>query len=209
MIHFEPVTLSGRLVRLEPLHLKHAAELYEASRDPAIWTYMPVPHPPGSLADREQIISAALQGQQAGTCLPFAIIDLAQERVMGSTRYYNWLLENHGVEIGWTWFTPVVQRTGVNTECKYLLLRQAFEVVGAIRVQLRANTLNITSQRAIERLGAAKEGVLRHYGFRPDGSYRDSIVYSILESEWPLVKANLEAKMGLHPGPQTSRYPEV
>lgn len=195
MMRIEPVTLAGHLVRLEPLHMKHAVELYEASRDPDIWTYMPLLHAPNSLGDVEHIITQALQGQQAQTCLPFAIVDLAHERVVGSTRYYNWLLENYGIEIGWTWLAPSVHGTGVNTECKYLLLRYAFEMLRAIRVQLRANVLNIRSQRAIERLGAVKEGVLRNYGFMPDGSYRNSILYSILESEWPSVKARLEERM--------------
>lgn len=100
MMKMEPVTLKGHLVRLEPLRLEHVSALFEASRDPGIWTYLPLLRAPSSLADVEQIITEALQGQHAGTCLPFAVIDLAQERVVGSTRYYNWILENHGVEIG-------------------------------------------------------------------------------------------------------------
>jgi RimJ/RimL family protein N-acetyltransferase len=122
----------------------------------------------------EQIIATALQEQEANTCLPFAIIDLAQGCAVGSTRYHNWSLQDHGVEIGWTWLAPSVQRTGVNTECKYLLLNHAFEEIGAIRVQLRTHHLNFKSQRAIERLGAVREGVLRNHMIMPDGSYRHS-----------------------------------
>lgn len=194
MIKIEPVTLTGRIVRLEPLQMKHGAELYKVSQDPTIWTYMPV-HAPRSLADMEQIIMTALQERDAGNCQPFAIIDLVQGGTVGSTRYHNWMLRDHGVEIGMTWLAPSVQRTGVNTECKYLLLRQAFEVLGAIRVQLRTHHLNSKSQRAIERLGAVKEGMLRNHMIMPDGSYRHSVFYSIIENEWPQVKAALEAKM--------------
>ena len=194
MMKIEPITLTGCIVRLEPLQMKHAAELYQVSQDPAIWTYMPV-RAPRSLADMEQVITTALQGRAAGTCQPFAVIDLAQGCAVGSTRYHNWMLQDRGVEIGWTWLAPSVQRTGVNTECKYMLLRQAFEVLGAIRVQLKTHHLNIKSQRAIERLGAVKEGVLRNHMIMPDGSYRHSVFYSIIESEWPQVKAALEARM--------------
>lgn len=190
----EPVTLTGQIVRLEPLQMKHAADLYEVGQDPTIWTYIPV-QPIRSLADMEQIIAEAQQRQAADLGLPFAIIDLARGRAIGSTRYHSWTLRDHGVEIGWTWLAPEVQRTGINTECKYLLLRHAFETLGAIRVQLKTHHLNIKSQRAIERLGAVKEGVLRNHIIMPDGSYRHSVFYSIIDSEWPQVKANLEAKM--------------
>jgi len=190
----EPVTLTGRVVRLEPLRMEHAAELYEAGRDPAIWTYMSM-RAPRSLDDIEQFITDALQARDEGLCQPFATIDLAQGRAVGSTRYHGWTLRDRGVEIGWTWLTPLVQRTGINTECKYLLLRHAFEVLGAIRVQLKTHHLNFKSQRAIERLGAVREGVLRNHMIMPDGSYRHSVFYSIIESEWPQIKAGLEAKM--------------
>jgi N-acetyltransferase len=194
MMKIEPVTLAGQIVRLEPLEMKHAAELYQVSQDQAIWTYMPA-YPPGSLADMERIIATALHEQQASACQPFVIIDLVQGRVVGSTRYHNWSLQDHGVEIGWTWLTPFAQRTGVNTECKYLLLRHAFEGVGAIRVQFRTHHLNFKSQRALQRLGAIKEGELRNHMIMPDGSYRHSVFYSIIESEWPQVKAGLQTKM--------------
>ncbi len=190
----EPVTLKGRLVRLEPLRMDHASQLFEASRDPNLWTYKPV-RQPGSLTEMEQLIAPVLQSQEAGACLPFAIISLDRERAVGETRYFNLMLQDHGVEIGWTWLAPSVQRTGVNTESKYLLLRHVFEAMGAIRVQLRTHHLNTNSQRAIERLGAVKEGLLRNHVIMPDGSYRHSVYYSIIESEWPAIKARLQTMM--------------
>lgn len=194
MMKIEPVTLKGHLVHLEPLQMEHASELYEASRDPGLWTYKPVSQP-RSLAEMEQLIASVLQSQQAGACLPFAILSLKRGCAVGETRYHSFMLQDHGLEIGWTWLTPSVQRTGVNTECKYLLLSHAFGVWGAIRVQLRTHHLNTNSQRAIERLGAVREGVLRNHLIMPDGSYRHSVYYSIIQSEWPSVKARLETMM--------------
>ncbi len=189
-----PVTLQGRFVRLEPLQMKHASDLFAAAQDPAIWTYMSS-HLNGSLPAIEAWISAALQEQAAGIVLPFAIIDLSSGYAVGSTRYMTISVRDRGLEIGWTWLAPVVQRTGVNTECKYLLLRHAFETLGAIRVQLKTHHDNLRSQRAIERIGATREGVLRNHMIMPDGSYRHSVYYSIIDSEWPRVKGRLEAKM--------------
>jgi RimJ/RimL family protein N-acetyltransferase len=143
----------------------------------------------------EQLIASVLRKQQAGECLPFTIISLEQERAVGETRYHNFAHQDYGLEIGWTWLTPSVQRTGVNTESKYLLLRHAFETMAAIRVQFRTHHLNTQSQRAIERLGAVREGVLRNHLIMPDGSYRHSVYYSVVQSEWPMVKARLEALM--------------
>jgi N-acetyltransferase len=194
MMKIEPVTLKGHLVRLEPLRMEHAGELYEASRDPGLWTYKPVSQP-RSLTEMEQLIASVLQNQQAGACLPFAILSLERGCIVGETRYHSFMLQDHGLEIGWTWLAPSVQRTGVNTECKYLLLCHAFEAMGAIRVQLRTHHLNTNSQRAIERLGAVREGVLRNHFIMPDGSYRHSVYYSIIQSEWPSVKAGLEKMM--------------
>ncbi len=194
MMKIELVTLKGHLVCLEPLRMEHAGELYEASRNPGLWTYKPVSQP-GSLTEMEQLIASVLQNQQAGVCLPFAIISLERGCAVGETRYHSFMLQDHGLEIGWTWLAPSVQRTGVNTECKYLLLCHAFEAMGTIRVQLRTHHLNINSQRAIERLGAVREGVLRNHFIMPDGSYRYSVYYSIIQSEWPSVKARLEKMM--------------
>ncbi len=194
MLKIEPVTLTGNLVRLEPLQMKHATDLYQAAQDLAIWTYMPQA-PIRSLAEMQRVIATALKDQESGTCIPFAIIDLAQNCAVGSTRYLDLRLHDRALEIGWTWLTPSVQRTGINTECKYLLLRHAFEQCGAIRVQLKTHHLNFKSQHAIERLGAVKEGILRNHMIMPDGSYRHSVYYSIIEGEWLAVKAGLEAKM--------------
>ncbi len=194
MMKLEAVTLTGRIVLLEPLQMKHSVDLYKVGQAPSIWTYMPV-NAPRSLADMEQIIATALQDRDAGSSQPFAIIDLAQGHAVGSTRYLNWMPPDRGVEIGWTWLSPEVQRTGINTECKYLLLRHAFEVLGTIRVQLKTHHLNMQSQRAIERLGAVKEGILRNHMIMPDGSYRHSVYYSIIQSEWPEVKEALEGRM--------------
>lgn len=194
MMTVQPVTLTGRLVRLEPLRLDHAAELYEASRDPALWQFKPVKQP-DSVAAMEQLIAATLQLQDAGGCLPFAIIGLEHASAVGETRYHSFTPHDYGLEIGWTWLTPAVQRTGVNTECKSLLLCHAFETLGTIRVQFRTHYLNTKSQRAIERLGATREGVLRNQMIMPDGSYRHTVYFSIILSEWPAVKARLEQLM--------------
>lgn len=195
MMHVEPVTLQGHLIRLEPLHMEHASELlYEASQERSIWTYMPI-KPPRSLKEMEQIVATALENQREGSSLPFTIISLERNRAIGSTRYLTITPHDYGLEIGWTWLTPSVQRTGVNTECKYLLLRHAFEELGAIRVQFKTHHNNVKSQQAIERLGAVKEGVLRNHMIMPDGSYRHSVYYSIIASEWPSIKAKLENMM--------------
>ena len=194
MMKIEPVTLAGEIVRLEPLQLNHAADLFTASQDPGIWTYMPA-NPSGSLAQMQEWIASTLQLQEEKKILPFATMLLATGRAVGSTRLRSSELRDRGLEIGWTWLGQEVRRTGVNTECKYLLLRHAFETLGAIRVQLKTHHNNLRSQRAIERLGAVKEGVLRNHMMMPDSSYRHSVFYSIIESEWPQVKAGLEGKM--------------
>ncbi len=194
MQKLEPVTLTGRLVHLEPLRREHTAALYEVCQDPSIWAYL-LSRQPQNLAEMEQKVAAALAEQDRGTTLPFVIIDRPQERIVGETRYLNIVLPDRGLEIGSTWLTPAVQRTGINTECKYLLLSYAFETLQAIRVQLKTHHNNLKSQRAIERLGAVKEGILRNHMIMPDGSYRNSVYYSIIENEWPQVKIGLEAKM--------------
>lgn len=195
MMKIEPITLTGRVARLEPLRLEHAADLYAALRDhPGLWKYM-LTRQPRTLDEMQQLIAATLKKQEAGECLPFAIIDLERGCAVGETRYLNIVAHDHGLEIGSTWLTPDVQRTGLNTECKYMLLSHAFETLGAIRVQLKTHHNNLQSQRAIERLGAIKEGILRNHMIMLDGSYRNSVYYSIIVSEWPQVKAGLEAKM--------------
>jgi N-acetyltransferase len=191
-MHVEPVTLLGEVVRLEPLQQAHARDLFAAGQDPRIWRYMPV-DPSASADAMAAWIGDALQEQSAGRQLPFAIVDRAAGAAIGSTRYLNISPHDRGLEIGWTWLTPPAQRTAVNTECKYLLLRHAFESLGAIRVQLKTDGRNLTSQRAIERLGAVREGVLRKHMIVQDGYQRDSVMYSIVDGEWPVVKERLEA----------------
>ncbi|MGW5668118.1 GNAT family N-acetyltransferase [Micromonospora sp. NPDC003776] len=193
----EPVELHGKLVRLEPLAGAHASDLYHSSRDPEVWRYKPVAAP-GSVAQMAQLIADTLAEQHAGRCQPFAVVERGSGRAVGETRYHNFTPADHGLEIGWTWLAPRVQRTGVNTECKFLLLRHAFERLGAARVQFRTHHLNTTSQRALERLGAVREGVLRRHMLMPDGSWRDSVYFSIIETEWPAVRVHLEQLMQHH-----------
>lgn len=189
-----PVTLHGRHVRLEPLARQHAPDLLVAAADEAIWRYMPRP-PPRELSGVESMIDEALVEARAGRQVPFAIIGAASGRAVGSTRYLEIRRENRGLEIGWTWLAAAAQRTVMNTECKYLLLRHVFETLGAIRVQLRTDLRNLRSQRAIERIGATREGVFRHERIMWDGYVRDSVFYSVIDGEWPAVKAGLEEKL--------------
>ncbi|GLV54792.1 N-acetyltransferase [Dictyobacter sp. S3.2.2.5] len=194
MMQIEPVTLTGNVIRLELLQLSHAEDLFEAAQEPETWLYMSF-NPSTSLQAMRHWIDEALQLQQSGSVLPFAIIDQRSGRAIGSTRYLAIMPKDYGLEIGWTWIAPSVRRTGVNTECKYLLLRYAFEQAHAIRVQLKTDSRNLRSQRAIERIGGAKEGVLRNHMIMPDGHYRHSVYYSIINTEWKQVKENLEEKM--------------
>ncbi len=188
----KPVTLEGRYARLEPLSLAHAAQLFEVAREPSIWSYMPV-FPPKSVADVEGWIREAQKELEFGVQLPFAIVSLATNCAVGSSRYLDIRRAHRGLEIGWTWLAPHVQRSGVNTECKLMLLRHAFDELGVLRVQLKTDGRNEKSQRAIERLGATREGVLRRHIVCPDGFVRDTVMYSILREEWPSVRARLEA----------------
>ena len=190
MFDVQPVTLTGKLVRLEPLTEEFTEELFEIAQDQDIWTYM---HRDLSLSlevMRDWIVEA-LRYQQAGEDLPFAIRDLASGRLCGATRYMDIGPGHRGLEIGNTWLGTSARRTGINTECKYLLLCHAFETLGAIRVQLKTDRRNLRSQQAIERIGGVREGVLRNHKILPDGYYRDSVYFSIIESEWPGVKARL------------------
>lgn len=193
-MNISPITLEGHVVRLEPLRLEHAKQLYHISQEAAIWRYMPYPQP-ATEQDMERWIRLALHAQEEGKELPFVTIERETGRVVGSTRYLNIMLYDRGLEIGSTWLTSTARRTGINTECKYLLLTHAFETLGVIRVQFKTDSRNETSWRAIERLGAVKEGILRNHMIMPDGYYRHSVYYSIIDREWPSIKANLAAKM--------------
>lgn len=192
----EPVILSGHWVRLEPLKERHAPALYLAARSPEIWQYMPR-GPFETIADVRDWIAGAQRQAALGCQLPFAIIQLGTGQAAGSTRYLEIDLGDRRLEIGWTWLARDVWRTPVNTECKYLLLRHAFETLGCIRVQLKTDLRNARSQQAIERLGAVREGVLRKHMILIDkGDYqRSTVMYSITDDEWPAVGARLEAMM--------------
>ncbi len=191
-----PVSLEipNGMVRLEPLQLRHTADLFEAGGDdPRVWRYLAAwPH---TLEEMQSVIEGALQLQHSGRELPFAVIDVARNRAIGSTRYEEILPRHRSLEIGWTWYGVPWQGTACNAQCKFMLLRHAFESLGAVRVQLKADTRNERSRRAIERIGAVFEGVLRKSRILPDGYVRDSAYYSVIAEEWPTVKARLERLM--------------
>ena len=192
-MHVESVTLAGHHVRLEPLSLAHEPELCAAGLDPEIWRWT------ASLvrtaADLRAYIETALEWQRQGAALPFAIIATASGRAVGSTRYANIDRANRRLEIGWTWLARDAQRTPINTEAKYLLLRHAFETLDCIRVEFKTDALNERSRAALLRIGAKEEGILRSHVITATGRVRDSVYYSILAAEWPEVKAGLEAKL--------------
>ncbi|MGP3968739.1 GNAT family N-acetyltransferase [Streptomyces sp. 6N223] len=196
-----PTTLTGRHVRLVPLAMSHLADLFAAGgRDEEVWRWQggPAPRTPqelgGKLAD---LLNAAERGQY----VPFAVIHLGSDRAVGWTTYMDVDLPNERLEIGWTWYGRAYWRTPVNTEAKLLLLSHAFEELAMGRVQLKTDHLNHRSQAAIARLGAQREGVLRRHRRRPDGTWRDTVYFSILADEWPAVKARLAARLSGGPQP--------
>ncbi len=189
-----PVVLGGKYVRLEPMTEAHVPGLAEVGVGQPFWDFMLYGNM-NSVEDMRNWVLDILARAQKGTDLPCAVIHLASGRVAGATRYLNIVPKDRGLEIGGTWYGLEFQRTAVNTECKYLLLRQAFETLGCIRVQLKTDLRNERSQKAIERLGAVREGVLRNHMILPDGRYRHSVFYSILDTEWPAVKKRLEAML--------------
>jgi RimJ/RimL family protein N-acetyltransferase len=191
----KPVLLEGRYVRLEPLVPDHADGLFEASQDPVIWTFLPMPQPTG-IGDVRKWIDDTLSAQRAGTDVAFATVRSSDGKVMGTTRFLDIRRPHRALEIGWTWLAPVAQRTAINTEAKYLMLRHAFEVQGALRMQLKTDERNEKSRAAIARLGAVFEGILRNYQTRAhDGYVRNTAMFSITDREWPAVKATLQAKL--------------
>jgi RimJ/RimL family protein N-acetyltransferase len=199
MIRLQPVTLEGRGIRLEPLAPGHATGLAAAAADGELWRlwYTSVPAP----EETAKYIEDALAGQAAGNMLPWAVRDATTGAVLGSTRYHDVLAAADRVEIGYTWYGKSWQRSRVNTTCKLLLFTHAFEAVGCRVVGLRTDNFNFRSQRAIEALGAKKDGVIRHHGLRRDGTVRDTVIYSILASEWPDVKRHLELRLARHADP--------
>jgi RimJ/RimL family protein N-acetyltransferase len=190
-----PTTLSGGDIRLEPMRGEHASALLEAGRDPEIWEWMPVKALTPTAMDTW--LARAVQAEGQGREYPFVVVRLADERVIGSTRYLDVQEEDRTVEIGWTWYARDAWGGVVNPEAKYLLMRHAFEDWHAIRVALKTDIKNLHSQAAIKKLGARYEGTLRNQRIRRDGSYRDTVIFSIIESEWPTVKTNLEQRIRL------------
>jgi RimJ/RimL family protein N-acetyltransferase len=190
----EPVTLEGRWVQLAPLERRHVDGLAAVSNDDEVWRYISMP-----LRTRDEVeawVADALANAASGAELPFVTIERASGTVIGSTRFMDIRRAHRAVEIGGTWLGRAWWRTAVNSEAKYLMLRHLFEELGCVRVCLKTDLLNLRSQRAIERLGGVREGVLRRHMIVYDGRLRDTVYYSILDDEWPAVKARLEA--GLH-----------
>jgi RimJ/RimL family protein N-acetyltransferase len=191
----QPVVLDGRHVRLEPIAPGHAPALFAAASDADTWTYMPR-GPFDDEADVRTWIRAAQRETEAGAAVVFAVVERGSGAAVGSTRYLDIRPEHRGLEIGWTWLAPRVRRTPVNTECKLLLLEHAFERLGAVRVQLKTDLRNERSQRAIERIGGVREGVLRRDRWTWTGHIRSTVYYSVLAEEWPQVRARLEGLLG-------------
>ncbi len=193
MLALAPVTLEGRSVRLEPLSIEHESGISAAAADGELWKlwFTSVPEPHGT----REYIDAALDGQRAGHMLPWAVRDLTTNAIAGSTRYHDIVPAASRVEVGYTWYAQRFQRTRVNTACKLLLLTHAFETLKCEVAGLRTDNFNFASQRAIEALGAKKDGVIRHHHPRRDGTVRDTVLYSILATEWPDVKRHLELRL--------------
>lgn len=199
MITLQPIELEGFGIRLEPLASRHEDALRTAASDGRLWElwFTSVPEPDKVNA----YVTAALEGQQAGHMLPWAVRELESGRIIGTTRYHDIVPAIDRVEIGWTWYASSWQRTHVNTACKLLLFQHAFEDVGCAVVGLRTDNFNFASQRAIERLGAKKDGVIRHHQARRDGTVRDSVMYSVLAHEWTDVKRHLLLRLSRHDNP--------
>lgn len=190
-MNLAPLTLEGRVVRLEPLGLHHLDALCDVGLDSSLWTVAPAPI--ASRDDMRRYVETALAEQAAGSALPFATVVREGGVVVGSTRFGNIVPDHKRVEIGWTWITPRWQRTTVNTEAKFLMLRHAFEVWGCRRVELKTNALNARSRAAMLRIGAKEEGTLRKHMINADGSARDSVYFSVIDDEWSAVRERLTA----------------
>lgn len=192
MIRPESVVLSGTRVRLEPLADEHVSALCAVGLDPALWRWSTEPvRTPEAMGS---YVARALAERAGGTAVPF-VVRLVDGTVVGSTRYANIAVEHERLEIGWTWYGLPWQRTGVNTECKLLLLRHAFEALGAFRVELKTDALNDRSRAAILRIGGVEEGTLRAHMRTADGRRRDTVYFSILRDAWPAIRARLEARL--------------
>jgi N-acetyltransferase len=193
LIHPKPATLEGHGVRLEPLAVEHEKGLAEAAKDGKLWElwFTSVPEPQNT----RKYLEDALKGQERGDMLPWAVRDLKTNSIVGSTRYHDIIAAADRVEIGYTWYAKRCQRTHVNSACKVLLFSHAFDSLKCKVVGLRTDNFNLRSQRAIEALGAKKDGVIRHHWPRRDGSIRDTVMYSVLAHEWPDVKNHLETRL--------------
>jgi len=189
----DPVTLEGRLVRLEPLSLDHVSGLADVALDPAIWQWTIAR--PTTEAELRAWVETALAGSDAGNELPLATIDQATGRPIGSSRFMNVVLEHRRVEIGWTWVAPAWQRTGANREAKLLMLRHAFDALGCRRVEFKTDSLNEPSRNALLGIGAQFEGIFRNHMVMPGGRMRHSAWYSVIDDEWPAVRVGLERSL--------------
>jgi RimJ/RimL family protein N-acetyltransferase len=196
MISPKPVTLEGHGVRLEPMSREHEKDLAAAAQDGKLWElwFTSVPAP----GETAGYVDAALQGQEDGHMLPWVVRQSASGKIVGSTRYHDIIAAADRVEIGYTWYAKRFQRSHVNTACKALLFSHAFEKLGCKVVGLRTDNFNFASRRAIEALGAKKDGVIRHHWPRRDGTVRDTVMYSVLAAEWPDVKRHLETRLKRH-----------
>ena len=192
-VRLEPVTLEGRIVRLEPFTLEHVPGLAEVGLDEALWRWtLARPH---SEADLREWAASTIAARDAGTELPFATIDIATGRPIGSSRYLNIVLEHRRLEIGWTWVAQAWQRTGANREAKLLMLEHAFDRLGCRRVEFKTDSNNEKSRQALLGIGAQFEGIFRNHMVMPGGGTRHSAWYSVTDEEWPGVRAALEAKL--------------
>jgi N-acetyltransferase len=193
MMHVAPVTLRGRAVRLEPLGMEHVAALSRVGLEPELWRWIPK-----AVTTQEEMrgyVETALEDQARGVSLPFVIVDQAAGTIIGSTRYGNIEPSHRRLEIGWTWIAPAFQRTAANTEAKLLLLTHAFETLHANRVELKTDALNQRSRTAILRLGAVEEGTFRRHVITASGRVRDTVYFSIVDTEWPAIKQRLAGRL--------------
>ncbi|HEX9304433.1 MAG TPA: GNAT family protein [Thermoanaerobaculia bacterium] len=195
----EPVVLEGEYVRLEPLSFSHLNALSEVALDPELWRW--TSERADSAEELRAYVERALEGQRSGSALPFATIARSIGKPIGSTRFANVDLPNGRLEIGWTWLGRDWQRTAANTEAKYLMMKHAFETLGVRRVEFKTDALNERSRAAIRRIGAREEGILRKHGVTMSGRVRDTVYYSVIDDEWPVVRRRLEERLAI--GPRT------
>lgn len=192
-MEIKPVILEGDFVRLEPLRLEHSDNLFEVGAEESLWRW--TTNVIKSAEDMKRYIETALDEERRGVSLPFVTIEKASNKIVGSTRFGNIDTKNRRAEIGWTWINPAWQKTFVNTGAKFLMLQYAFEIWKCVRVELKTDALNEKSRRAILRIGATEEGILRRHMLTYTGRFRDTVYFSILDSEWSRVKENLLQKL--------------